>query len=141
MESPAGGEDSYVLPEAPRPALPGPEEMFQAQASKTRPLGDGQSVVASGTDPRFDQALIHLLRQAESRPGLVVPLSALSRLSRNSAKQLHVLEFLLAHQATIVTTNYLLGPGVVGVRRSMKQTRGLGPTHTRLLKMLKPDHF
>ncbi|MFD9339431.1 hypothetical protein ACFWBF_34340 [Streptomyces sp. NPDC060028] len=153
-EAPAGREDSYVLPQASRPALPGAEEMFHAPPSSVRPVGDGQSVVASGTDPRFDQALIYLLRQVKSQPGFVVPLSALSRLSRDSGKQLRVLEFLLAHQATVVTTNYLLGPGIVGVRarpmvkpdsydlrRSMKQTRGLGPTHTKLLKTLKRDHF
>ncbi|MFE9868372.1 recombinase family protein [Streptomyces sp. NPDC005506] len=154
MELPAGGEHSYVLPQAPRPELPGAEEMFHAQASTAGPLAEAQVVVASGADPRFDQALMHLLRQVQSHPGLVVPLAALSRLSRNSAKQLRVLEFLLAHQATIVTTNCLLGPGVVGVRarpmakpdsydlrRSMKPTRGLGPTHTKLLKTLKRDHF
>lgn len=154
MELPAGGEDGYVLPQAPQPELPGVEEGFHAQARTAQPFAEGQSVVASGTDPRFDQALMHLLRQAKSHPGLVVPLSALSRLSRNSGKQLRVLEFLLAHQATIVTTNYLLGPGIVGVRarpmakpdsydlrRSMKPTRGLGPTHTKLLKSLKRDHF
>ncbi|MFD4577928.1 hypothetical protein ACFWNK_36390 [Streptomyces sp. NPDC058417] len=154
MELPAGGEASYVLPQAPRPELPGADEMFHADPSSARPVGEGQSVVASGTDPRFDQALIHLLRYVQSQPGSVVPLSALSRLSRNSAKQLRVLEFLLAHQATIVTTNFLLGPGIVGVRarpmakpdsydlrRSLKPTRGLGPTHTKLLKSLKRDHF
>ncbi|MEN8656335.1 hypothetical protein ABCR94_38800 [Streptomyces sp. 21So2-11] len=154
MESPSGGEGSYALPQAPQPELPGVKEMFHADPSSARPVGEGQPVVASGTDPRFDQALIHLLRYVQSQPGSVVPLSALSRLSRNSGKQLRVLEFLLAHQATIVTTNYLLGPGIVGVRarpmakpdsydlrRSMKPTRGLGPTHTKLLKSLKRDHF
>ncbi|MFI8281376.1 hypothetical protein ACIGBH_42365 [Streptomyces sp. NPDC085929] len=154
MEAPAGGEGTYTLPQAPQPELPGAEEMFTAQASSVQVIGDAQAVVASGTDPRFDQALVHLLRRVKSQPGFVVPLSALSRLSRNSTKQLRVLEFLLAHQATVVTTNYLLGPGIVGVRarpmvkpdsydlrRSMKQTRGLGPAHTKLLKALRRDHL
>ncbi|MFE7541073.1 hypothetical protein [Streptomyces platensis] len=154
MESGTGGEDTYILPQAPPPELPGANEMFHAEASSVRPVAKGQSVVASGTDPRFDQALMHLLGQVKEQPGFVVPLSALSRLSRNSGKQLRVLEFLLAHQATVVTTNYLLGPGIVGVRsrpmakpdsydlrRSMKQTRGLGPVHTELLKALRRDHF
>ncbi|MFE4632761.1 hypothetical protein ACFRJ1_05180 [Streptomyces sp. NPDC056773] len=154
LEASAGREDSFVLPQAAQPALPSSEELFHAPPSSTRPVRGGQSVVASATDPRFDQALIHMLRQVRSQPGFVIPLSALSRISRDSAKQLRVLEFLLAHQATVVTTNYLLGPGIVGVRarpmvkpdsydlrRSMKQTRGLGPTHTKLLKELKRNHF
>ncbi|MFC5144597.1 hypothetical protein [Streptomyces aureoversilis] len=154
MESGTGGEDIYTLPQEPQPELPGAQEMFHAEASSVQPVAGGQSVLASGTDPRFDQALIHLLRQVKNQPGFTVPLSALSRLSRNSGKQLRVLEFLLAHQATVVTTNYLLGPGIVGVRarpmvkpdsydlrRSMKQTRGLGPAHTKLLKALRRDHI
>lgn len=80
----------------------------------------------------------------------VVPLSALSRLSRNSDKQLRVLEFLLAHGTTVLTTNYLLSPDMVGVRtrplvkpdsydlqRTMKQLRGLGPTHAAWIKALR----
>ncbi|MFJ9080343.1 hypothetical protein ACIRO3_34685 [Streptomyces sp. NPDC102278] len=41
-----------MLPQAPRPELPGAEEMFHALASSVRPVGDGQSVVASAIDPR-----------------------------------------------------------------------------------------
>lgn len=154
MESATGAEDTYTLPPAPVPEMPDPDEVFRAEASSVQPVAAEQPVLASGTDPRFDQALIHLLRQAEKQPGLIVPLSALSRLSRNSGKQLRVLEFLLAHQATVVTTNYLLGPDTVGVRarpmvkpdsydprRSMKQLRGLGPAHTKLLKALRRSHF
>jgi len=40
-----------------------------------------------------------------------------SRLSRNSRKLLRVLEFLLAHRAKILTTNYLLTSKEVWVRR------------------------
>lgn len=43
------------------------------------------------------------------------PVSELSRLSRNSAKQPRVLEFLLAHRALVLTTNYLLSVDTVGV--------------------------
>lgn len=43
--------------------------------------------------------------------------SSLSRISRNSRKQLRVLEFLLAHKARILTTNYLLTSKEVWVRR------------------------
>ncbi|MER7141298.1 hypothetical protein ABZ593_32065 [Streptomyces sp. NPDC012617] len=90
------------------------------------------------------------MQYATKQPDLVLPLSALSRLSRNSTKQLRVLEFLLAHGTTVVTTNCLLSPDTVGVRtrplvkpdsydlrRSMKQARGLGPTDLALNKALR----
>jgi hypothetical protein len=44
-------------------------------------------------------------------------LSTLSRISRNSGKLLRVLEFLLAHKARILTTNYLITCKKVWVRR------------------------
>ncbi|MFE3738311.1 hypothetical protein [Streptomyces sp. NPDC059134] len=61
-----------------------------------------------------------------------------------------MLEFLLAHGTTVVTTNCLLSSSAVAVRtrplvkpdscelrRSVKQTRGLGPTHLALNKALR----
>lgn len=70
----------------------------------------------SAIDPRFDQKLYGLLQQV-AQGEIVLYTSALSRYSRNSAKLHRVLEFLLAHGATILTTNYLLRPGDVWVRR------------------------
>jgi hypothetical protein len=151
MESDNGGERAYEMPPAPRPQLPGPDETIHARESTTvKPVAGVQSVIASAIDPRFDQALLAMMRQVLDGTAEVVPLSALSRLSRNSVKQLRVLEFLLAHQATVLTTNYLLAPGTVGVRtrplvkpdsynlrRSWKQLRGLGPAHTRWAKALR----
>jgi hypothetical protein len=76
---------------------------------------------------------------------VVLCVSALSRYSRNSAKLHRILEFLLAHQATILTTNYLIRPGDVWVRRGelvkpvsadpfagFAQTRGLVGAHRKL---------
>jgi hypothetical protein len=151
MESDNGGEASYSVPTAPLPQLPGPDERIQAEHSTSIKAVRGvRPVVASGVDPRFDQDLLRMMEQVREGAAEVVPLSALSRLSRNSAKQLRVLEFLLAHQVTVVTTNYLLAPGTVGVRarplvkpdsydlrRSWKSWRGLGPTHTRWVKALR----
>ncbi|GAA2875094.1 hypothetical protein GCM10010524_02830 [Streptomyces mexicanus] len=144
-------ERAYPMPQAPLPDLPGSDEAFHAEQSTTAKLIAGaQGVIASAVDPRFDQALLAMMQQVKDGQAGVVPLSALSRLSRNSDKQLRVLEFLLAHGATVLTTNYLLSPDTVGARtrplvkpdsydlkRTMKQLRGLGPTHTSLIKALR----
>ncbi|MER5878469.1 hypothetical protein ABT119_21445 [Streptomyces sp. NPDC001910] len=109
-----------------------------------------QAVVASAIDPRFDQALLAVMQQVKEGNADVLPLSALSRLASNSDKQLRVLDFLLAHGATVLTTNYLLSPDMPAVRirplvkpdsydpqRNMKQLRGLSPTHAGLIKALR----
>ena len=150
MESESGGERTYEMPQAPQPQLPTSDEITIAKESTAKPIVAGQSVIVSGIDPRFDQALLTMLRQVRDGTAEVVPVSALSRLSRNSGKQLRVLGFLLAHQATVLTTNHLLAPGTVGVRarplvkpdsydprRSWKQLRGLGPTHIGWVKVLR----
>lgn len=54
---------------------------------------------------------------AGGREEVTLGLSSLSRISRSSRKLLRVLEFLLAHQATVLTTNYLLTCKEVWVRR------------------------
>ncbi|MEV0643475.1 recombinase family protein, partial [Streptomyces sp. NPDC050619] len=151
MASDGDTERAYSMPRAPVPVLPGSHETIHAeQATSVKPLVAGQGVVASGVDPRFDQALLAMMQQVKDGNAEVVPLSALSRLSRNSDKQLRVLDFLLAHGATVLTTNYLLSPDLAAVRtrplvkpdsydprRTMKQLRGLGPTHTGWIKALR----
>jgi len=151
MASDDDTERAYSMPQAPVPGLPGSHEKTHAeQATGVKTLSAAQGVVASAIDPRFDQALLAMMQQVKDGNAEVVPLSALSRLSRNSDKQLRVLDFLLAHEGTVLTTNYLLNPGMVAVRtrplvkpdsynlrRTMKQLRGLGPTHTGLIKALR----
>ncbi|MDX3639164.1 hypothetical protein [Streptomyces sp. MB09-02B] len=56
-----------------------------------------------------------MMQQVKDGNAEVAPLSALSRLSHNSDKQLHVLDFLLAHGVTVLTTNCLLSPDMVAV--------------------------
>jgi hypothetical protein len=70
----------------------------------------------SAIDPRFDQRLIAML-EAAAYEGMVLWVSALSRISRNLDKLLRALEFLLAHSATVLTTNYMIRTGDVWVRR------------------------
>nr|MDQ2873500.1 hypothetical protein [Actinomycetota bacterium] len=113
-----GGRISYRLPEALVPALPEASEVTGALHAEHVELSPGSSpaVVLSGIDPRFDQAMFQLLQEAGSGP-MVIGLPGLSRISRNSGKLLRVLEFLLARQAAVLTTNYLLTGKEVSVRQ------------------------
>ncbi len=113
-----GGRVSYRLPQAPLPGLPEESEVIDAPNAQHVELPSGAltAVVLSGIDPRFDQNALQLLRAAGSGD-MVIALSGLSRISRNSRKLLRVVEFFLACQATVLTTNYLLTGKEVSVRR------------------------
>jgi hypothetical protein len=114
-----GGRVSYRLPEAPLPGLPDPDEVIDVPQAEHVQLPSGaalKAAVLSGIDPRFDHSALELLRAAESGE-MVIALSGLSRISRNSRKLLRVVEFFLARRATIMTTNYLLTCKEASVRR------------------------
>jgi hypothetical protein len=113
-----GGRVGYRPPEATLPELPDATEVIDAQPADhlEMPSDAFTGVVFSGIDPRFDQTALRWLKAAENEE-LILGLSSLSRISRNSRKLLRVLEFLLAHQARVVTTNYLLTCKGVWVRR------------------------
>jgi hypothetical protein len=113
-----GGRSGYVIPRVPCPRLPDASEVTEAETDESREsvLPGHATVVFSGIDPRFDQEAIGTLRMAAQGDGLILATSSLSRLSRNSRKLLRVLEFLLAHRAKILTTNYLLTSKEVWVR-------------------------
>ena len=107
---PSRGRLPLRLPPGPLPQLPSGDDLATAPPSSH----DAATAVFSAIDPRFDQHLLSVLQQAEQEPAVLCT-SALSRYSRNSTKLHRVLEFLLAHNATILTTNYLIrphGPGV-----------------------------
>ncbi|MEH1127349.1 hypothetical protein [Micromonospora sp. CPCC 206061] len=106
----------------------------------------------SAIDPRFDQNLTDLLEQATGGD-FVACTSALSRYSRSSQKLHYILEFLLAHHATILTTNYLIRPTDVWVRRGtlvkpnssnptigIAQPRGLAGAHRKLAQTITAHH-
>lgn len=107
-----GGRGSYRAPDAPTPTLTNPDELIDAPASAR----DGRISVLNAIDPRFDQRLADLLHAA-AFDGVLLVLSALSRISRNLDKLLRALEFLIAHNATVLTTNYMIRNGDVWVRR------------------------
>jgi hypothetical protein len=104
----------------PRPTMPHDDELVVV---KERTLGASTSgapahVVLSGVDPRIDQNLAAVLRQADSDPGFVLAITALSRISRNEEKLLRVLEFLLSRGNRVLTSNHLLTASAVYCRTS-----------------------
>jgi hypothetical protein len=98
-----GGRQPLRLPAAPTPELPTDHELATASPS-TR---DNSTPVFSAIDARFDERLLDLLRQAVAGD-LVLFTSAPSRYSRDSEKLHRILEYLLAYNTTILTTNYHL---------------------------------
>ncbi|MEX5712659.1 hypothetical protein AB1484_31445 [Parafrankia sp. FMc6] len=115
-----GGRASCRLPVAASPELPTDDELVDAPTATAAGASSGflRQVVCSGIDPRFDRALMAALRTAETEPGFVFVVSALSRISRNSEKLCRVLEFLLACDARVLTTNCLIAADAVYLRRS-----------------------
>jgi hypothetical protein len=113
------GRIGYRLPQGAVPELPASSEVIEAEPAGDveTPSGDSTVVVFSGIDSRFDQHGFHVLEMAAEHERFLVALSSLSRISRNSRKLHRVLEFLLAHHARILTTNYLLTEKEVWVRR------------------------
>lgn len=109
----------YRMPEAPVPDLPAPDEIVQAPAASHvhTPSDSSEAVVFSAIDPRFDHTALSILQSAADDEGLLLGLSALSRLSRNADKLLRTLEFLLAHNARILTTNHLITSREAWTRR------------------------
>jgi hypothetical protein len=103
-------------------------------------------------DPRFNEELMRqILAVIDTRNDAppVFFVSALSRFSRNPFKQLRVMELLLAHQVTILTTNYMLRPHDVWVRRGplvkpitrdpwpgMRRLEGLTGSHRRMMQQV-----
>ena len=108
----------YKMPSAPSPELPAPEEITEApSADHLQPAPRALEVVVfSGIHPQFDQTAMTTLKSAQEGNGLLLGLSSLSRISRDSRKLLRVLDFLLAYQAKIITTNTLLTSKDVWVR-------------------------
>lgn len=107
-EVPDGGRASYRLPDAPIPELPSPSELVEAGT------GSDGGIVLSGIDPGFDEGAIGVLRP--DGPEFVV-VSSLSRLSRNVDKMMRMIELILARGGSILTTNLLIRPKEVHVRR------------------------
>ncbi|MGJ3227105.1 hypothetical protein ACQEUV_17340 [Micromonospora aurantiaca (nom. illeg.)] len=135
-----GGRQALRLPEAPVPELPSGDEVVTLPDSAT----DGDATIFSAIDPRFDEGMVSLLSRATNTETALFA-SALSRYSRNSEKLHRILEYALAHNVPVLTTNYLLRSTDVWVRRGnlvkpvserpydgFTQTRGLAGTHRKI---------
>jgi hypothetical protein len=109
-----GGRGAYRAPDAPVPSLPDPDDLIDAPAATS----DDRIAVLNAIDPRFDRHLADML-QAAAYEGVLLWVSALSRISRNLDKLLRALEFLIAHNATVLTTNYMIRSADVWVRRGL----------------------
>lgn len=107
-----GGRNAYRPPDGATPTLPEPGELVDAPAATS----DERVSVLSGIDDRFDRRLVEML-DAAAFHGVVLWISALSRISRNLDKLFRALEVLIAHNATVLTTNYMIRGNDVWVRR------------------------
>jgi hypothetical protein len=67
--------------------------------------------------------------------GFILGLARLSRIARNSHKLLRMLEFLLARQARVLRTNYLLTCQEAWVRRrELVNMMGISGSHRKTLE-------
>lgn len=125
-----------------------PELPAEAERVSAKKSADGRSVVLGALDLRFDDDLFAQMEAALEGP-LVVYVPTLSRFSRYSGKLHRVLEFFLAHNATIFTTNYLLRDKDVSIRagsavepgshdywRGIRDLGGLRGVHREIARML-----
>ena len=87
------------------------------------------------------------MKMAQESGGAIFGFSALSRLSRNSHKLFQVLEFLLAHNTKLITTNYLLTdrevwfrkgyhvkPDTRSIEKGRDDFRGMSGTHRKIVE-------
>lgn len=139
-----GARVGYNLPDAPIPAMPLAHEHTDAKDS----IQHKGAVITSAIDPGFDAKLIEAITMAtHHHMPLFVP--TLSRISRNLDKLLRVIELLLAHGASILTTNYLLRVNEVWLRKrhfvipdnyeplaGLRETTGLSGVHRNVAEQV-----
>lgn len=102
----SGGRQAFRMPDGPVPELPAPGA-HEMSAGKVR-----RSALSA-----LDEPLVRDLSSLGSGEMEVVFASSLSRYSRNSVLLAAVVEFVLAHGGTLLTTNFLLRPGEAFCRR------------------------
>ena len=102
----AGGRRAFRAPEAPVPQLPVAGAHVDSGGKVRR------SALAA-----LDEPLLRQLAAVATGDQQVFFTSSLSRVSRDSVLLATVLEFVLAHGGTLLTTNFLLRPGEAFSRR------------------------
>jgi hypothetical protein len=102
----SGGRQAFRMPDGPVPELPEPG-MHKMSAGRVR-----RSALSA-----LDGPLVRELSALGSGEIEVAFASSMSRYSRNSILLATVVEFVLAHGGTLLTTNFLLRPGEAFCRR------------------------
>ncbi len=142
---PAGGRHAYRLPEAPLPELPAGDALVDSKPSEE----NDQHLVLSAIEPRFDRYIVERLQLAVDGQPTTLFVPALSRLSRNSNNLCRIIEITLAYDSQILTTNTLIRPDDVWVRRGvpvrpdsyeslagLKDIQGLSGSHRKLAETM-----
>jgi hypothetical protein len=101
-----GGRQGYRMPDGPVPELPEPGAHE-----------DSHGKIRRSALSALDEILITNLNAVAAGEMEVVFTSSLSRFSRDSTLLATVVEFVLAHGGTFLTTNFLLRPGEAFCRR------------------------
>lgn len=138
-----GGRVSYRKPDAPLPDMPS----LDAAVTVAR-THDDRAVVQSAIDTVLNRALVEKIHRAVDQGGpFYVP--NLGRLSRNSGILLSLIEILLSRDVPIVTTNYLIRPEDVWVRKGelvqpdynppfrLEILDGLSGSHRKMVEAIK----
>jgi len=108
-----GGRAGYRAPDAPVPGVPDPTEAVRARAHGAT----GLLAVLNARDERIDERILAAMTASARGELSTMVVSALSRLSRKTDTLLRIVEFFLARGTAVLTTNYLLRPADVWVRR------------------------
>lgn len=144
--SAGGGRWPYHVTAAPVPELP------VAEVEAPRADNRDYAVLLSGVDARFDELFVRRMRECAEDNDTVFVVASLSRISRHVGKLLRAMEYLLAHNVPILTSNYLLRANEVWVRRgdlvpvdrdnllaALRDTRGLSGAHRATVAKIVKD--
>lgn len=136
-----GGRVAFRLPAGPVPPVP--------PVTGTARAGTGGVNVRCGLDG-VDASLGELLAQTARGQDVIWATSTLSRYSRDPVMIAMLLDFALAHGRTVITTNAMIRPGEVFVRRhpllapdhrnyiqGLRDTRGLAGLHAKTVRNLQ----
>jgi len=92
--------------------------------SFSKPMGDCETVVESGFDPRLSDQLSDMLKGIEQREVAVFFSFAFKGVTRNPEKLLSIIDHVLRFGGTFLTPNYLLSPTYLARRKPL-----LRPAH------------
>jgi hypothetical protein len=103
---------SFPAPQTPLPTLPDPSIIEN---------GPKKTVVLSGISPLFDSRLVGSLRAIQDGDIHTLFADSWKMLTRHPQKLFRILDFVLAHEGSVVTYNYLLTPTSACSRQGLLQ--------------------